>query len=132
MKVKFDKNGFYHPAYGRLGRGNSVNQWYTLPAVFGEKETIDIPIWDATSKPKREVGTKSVTRYKYLPQSAEILEDEAFDDMKKQLEDDGEEAPKPMRPKAASDASEHLPTAQSKAKAQSPSERTTGKRKSLN
>jgi|TARA_R110000772_G_scaffold226148_1_gene336824 hypothetical protein len=132
MKVKFDKHGFYHPAFGRLGRGRNVNTWYTLPAVFSEQETIDIPIWDATSKPKREVGTKSVTRYKYLPQSAEILEEAAFDDMKKQLEDDGEDAPKPVKPKAASDAAEYMPTAQSKAKAQSPIERTTGKSKSLN
>ena len=127
MKVKFDKHGFYHAAYGRLGRGNSVNQWYTLPAVFGEKETIKVPIYDPTSKPKREVDTKTITRYKYLPQSATILEEADFDGMKKQLEDDGEDAPKAIKPKAASDAGEHLPTAQSKRKAQSPSARTTGK-----
>jgi hypothetical protein len=132
MKVKFDKHGFYHPAYGRMGRGNSVNQWYTLAAVFGEKETLEVPIYDPTSKPPREVGKKKVTRYKYLPQTATILEEEQFDVMKKQLEDDGEDAPKAIKPKAASDASEHLPTAQSKRKAQSPSERTTGKANALN
>lgn len=132
MKVKFGKNGFIHPAYGRLGRGNNSGQWYTLPAVFGEKETITVPLMDHTSKPPRKVGEKEITRYKYLPQSAEVLEDDDFEGMKKEIEEDGDEPPKAIRPKPASDASEYLPAAQSKGKAQSAAERTTGKNKPRN
>lgn len=33
--VRFDKQGFYHPAYGRLGRGKAEGFIYRLPAEFG-------------------------------------------------------------------------------------------------
>jgi len=36
ITVQFSKNGFYHPAYGRLGRGRNVNKVYSLPDAFGE------------------------------------------------------------------------------------------------
>lgn len=128
MKVKFDKHGFYHPAFGRLGRGNGAGSWYTLPAVFAEKETITVPLMDNTSKPPRHVGDKEVTRFKFLPQSATVLKDDKdFEAMQKQAEEDGEEPLKAVRPKPASDASEYMPTGQSKAKAQGAVERTTGK-----
>lgn len=128
MKVKFDKHGFYHPAFGRLGRGNNKGAWYSLPAVFGEKETIDVPLMDNTSKPPRKVGEQKVTRFKFLPQTATILtDDKEFEDMQKQAEEDGDAPVKAIRPKPASDASEYMPTGQSKAKAQGAVERTTGK-----
>ena len=128
MKVKFDKHGFYHPAFGRLGRGNGGGLWYTLPSVFAEQEDIVVPLMDNTSKPPRKVGEKKITRYKYLPQSATIFKEDAeFEAMQKQLEDEGEEVPKAVRPKQASDAGEYMPGAQAKGKAQGAIERTTGK-----
>ena len=128
MKVKFDKHGFYHPAFGRLGRGNQRNVWYTLPSVFAEKETLKVPIMDNTSKPARQVGEKEITRYKFLPQSATIfVEDAEFEAMARELEEQGEEPPKAVRPKPASDASEYMPAGQAKAKAQGAVHRTTGK-----
>lgn len=34
VEVVFGKNGFYHPAYGRLGRGDNRGQVYSLPDNF--------------------------------------------------------------------------------------------------
>lgn len=34
INVRFDKVGFYHPAYGRMGRGKSAGHVYTLPDFF--------------------------------------------------------------------------------------------------
>ena len=34
INVRFDKNGFYHPAYGRMGRGKNAGRVYTLPDFF--------------------------------------------------------------------------------------------------
>ncbi len=69
INVRFDKNGFYHPAYGRLGRGKNAGQIYSLPDFFGE-----------TGK---------------LPLSAMIIEDkEQLEDV---LEE--EEQKKPIKPK---------------------------------
>ena len=34
INVRFDKNGFYHPAYGRMGRGRNLGSVYTLPDFF--------------------------------------------------------------------------------------------------
>lgn len=36
ITVKFDKNGFYHPVYGRMGRGRFAGMIYTLPDAFAE------------------------------------------------------------------------------------------------
>ena len=35
--VRFDKSGFYHPAYGRLGYGKGENHIYRLPVEFGNE-----------------------------------------------------------------------------------------------
>lgn len=34
INVRFDKNGFYHPAFGRMGRGKNAGRVYTLPDFF--------------------------------------------------------------------------------------------------
>ena len=37
INVVFDKNGFYHPAFGRMGRTErNRNKVYALPDIFGE------------------------------------------------------------------------------------------------
>ena len=37
IQVMFDKNGFYHDAFGRMGRGKQSGVVYTLPDVFKEQ-----------------------------------------------------------------------------------------------
>ncbi len=69
INVRFDKNGFYHPAYGRLGRGKNAGHIYSLPDFFGDEGK--------------------------LPLSATIIEDkEQLEDV---LEE--EEQKKPIKPK---------------------------------
>jgi len=51
IQVVFGKNGFYHPAYGRMGRGEFRGFVYTLPDEFKAKGM--------------------------LPKSAKIIEDES-------------------------------------------------------
>lgn len=109
MKVRFDKHGFYHPSFGRIGRGKNNGQWYTLPSVFGEKETITVPLMDNTSKPPRKVGEKKIERYKFLPQTAEVLEDKDFTAIKQEAEEEGKEPPKAVSPARAADADDHMP-----------------------
>ena len=69
INVRFDKNGFYHPAYGRMGRGRNLGSVYTLPDFFA-----------APGK---------------LPSSATIIEDK--EQLEQVLED--EEQAKPIKPK---------------------------------
>jgi hypothetical protein len=69
INVRFDKSGFYHPAFGRMGRGKNAGRVYSLPDFFA-----------AAGK---------------LPGSAEIIEDKAkLDEI---LEE--EEQTKPIKPK---------------------------------
>ena len=37
INVRFDKAGFYHPAFGRMGRGKNAGRVYTLPEFFAEE-----------------------------------------------------------------------------------------------
>jgi hypothetical protein len=37
ISVKFDKNGFHHPIYGRMGRGRFAGMVYILPEEFAAK-----------------------------------------------------------------------------------------------
>lgn len=69
INVRFDKVGFYHSAYGRMGRGKNAGRVYTLPDVFGEEGN--------------------------LPASAEIIEDKAH--LEEILEE--EEQARPIKPK---------------------------------
>jgi hypothetical protein len=69
INVRFDKVGFYHPAFGRMGRGKNAGRVYTLPDFFA-----------AEGK---------------LPASAEVIEDKTqLEDI---LEEEGQT--KPIKPK---------------------------------
>ena len=109
MKVRFDKHGFYHPSFGRIGRGKNKGQWYTLPNVFAETEEITVPVMDPTTRPPRKVSEKKIKRFKYLPRTAEVLEDKAFVAIREEAEEKGDEPPKAIPPARASDAEDHLP-----------------------
>lgn len=69
INVRFDKVGFYHPAYGRMGRGKNAGRVYSLPDFFA-----------AEGK---------------LPASAEIIEDK--EQLEEILEEENQ--PKPIKPK---------------------------------
>lgn len=101
IQVQFDKHGWYHPAFGRLGRGDkNRNVVYTLPDAFGEEGR--------------------------LPATAKVIEAEELDDVLEELEQ-----AKPVKPKVADeDALEKVvaPGAGRRAKAPTASERTAPKR----
>jgi len=69
INVRFDKVGFYHPAFGRMGRGKNASRVYSLPDFFADNGK--------------------------LPASAEIIEDKA--QLAAILEE--EEQTKPIKPK---------------------------------
>ena len=89
IKVRFDKNGFYSPVYGRLGRGKNEGRVYTLPDEFGMRETIKVPVMDRSTKPPKQIGEKEVTRYKLLPSSATIIDEEYVSELRDELEHTG-------------------------------------------
>lgn len=69
INVRFDKVGFYHPAYGRMGRGKNAGRVYQLPDFFATEGR--------------------------LPASAEIIEDKVrLDEIL-----DEEDQTKPIKPK---------------------------------
>lgn len=97
INVIFDKNGFYHPVYGRMGRGKNQGLVYTLPDAF-EKAGM-------------------------LPNTAEIIDDP--EDLEETLEDN--EQRKPIKPKVLDeDRAQKITGAGRKRKASSGQERTTG------
>ncbi len=134
IQVQFDKNGWYHPAFGRLGRGDQNGKIYELPDVFGQKEEVTIPVMDRSSKPPRKIDERKVTRYKLLPSTVRILGKEDMDELVEEARDANEPEPKPVRPRVADSA--ELDKAKKTAgrgaepQAQSAQERTTGKRPS--
>jgi hypothetical protein len=138
IKVRFDKDGFHHPAYGRLGRGKDAGRVYLLPDQFGEKEEHTIDIMDNSSKPPRKVGEKKVTRYKYLPRSAEIIGEDVVEELTAAADEGDPDAAeeldaikKAMRPAVATEEQLAKVTGGPKrAKAQGAEERTTGRRRS--
>lgn len=69
IDVRFNKRGFYHPAFGRMGRGRNAGKVYTLPDAF------------ATTG--------------MLPFDAQIIDN--GDELEKILEDEGQR--KPIKPK---------------------------------
>lgn len=69
INVRFDKVGFYHPAYGRMGRGKNAGRVYTLPDFFATEGK--------------------------LPGSAEIIEDK--EKLEEILEEENQT--KPIKPK---------------------------------
>lgn len=138
ITVRFDKNGFYHPAYGRLGRGKNEGRVYKLPDAFGEEETIEVQIMDQSHKPPKPTGeVKKITRYKHIPSSAEILTQDTIADIEAAADEGDEVAREELQEiKAAATPKTATPEALEKvtgrgniAKAQSAKERTTGARK---
>jgi len=69
INVRFDKVGFYHPAFGRMGRGKNAGRVYSLPDFFADAGK--------------------------LPVSAEIIEDK--EQLEEILEEESQ--PKPIKPK---------------------------------
>ena len=69
INVRFDKVGFYHPAYGRMGRGKNAGRVYQLPDFFATEGK--------------------------LPVSAEIIEDK--EKLEEILEEENQT--KPIKPK---------------------------------
>lgn len=69
INVRFNKRGYYHPAFGRMGRGANAGKVYTLPDAF------------ATTG--------------MLPFDAEIIADP--EQLEQVLEDEGQR--KPIKPK---------------------------------
>jgi hypothetical protein len=50
INVRFNRRGFYHPAFGRMGRGSNAGKVYSLPDAFAvtgmlpfDAEIIDDP-----------------------------------------------------------------------------------------
>lgn len=130
VKVKFDKNGYYHPAYGRLGRGKNVDQIYEIPAAFAERETIEVDTYDITSVPPRVTGKRSITRYKHLPRSAEVLSDAMYQLLCEEARNDGLAPPSIVRAKPIDKAElERITGRGSVAPRQTAVERTTGRRR---
>ena len=104
IKVQFDKNGFYHPAFGRLGRGDKDrNKVYELPDGFAEPGK--------------------------LPTTARIIESkEALEEI---LEE--EEQAKPVKPKIVDEEALEksiAPGAGRRLKSDSAQKRTTGSTRS--
>lgn len=133
IRVRFDKHGWHHPAFGRLGRGKGAGTIYTLPDQFGETETVKVPVMDNTSRPPRQVGEKEITRFRYLPSTVEIIDDEKLAEIVEQAEDEGETPPKVVKPRRAE--GEKLPGESVPGRGKTPApqsavERTTGRRRS--
>jgi len=134
IRVRFDRNGFYHPSFGRLGRGRHEGRIYTLPDVFGEREAVEVDIMDTTRKPPQPSGrTKTIERYKYLPSTAEVISEDYVKTLETDASEGDEDAAEELSaiksavaPKRAEDADEYLPGKGKRAKAQNAVERTTG------
>ena len=135
IRVRFDKNGFYHPAYGRLGRGKNEGRVYVLPDAFGETEEVKIAIMNPSHKPPIPTGEyKTRKRFKLLPSTAEIISQDEVKELQELAEEGDEEAKEQLEeikqalaPKVATP--EHLERVTGgprKGKAQDATERTTG------
>lgn len=128
IRVRFSEKGFHHPAFGRLGRGKNAGQIYKLPDSFAEKETIKVPIMDNTSKPPKKIGEKEVTRFKNLPESAEIISEDEFAEMQEEAADAGEKVTAVTPTVATPEQLDKVTGKGHVPKAQSAQERTTGRK----
>lgn len=135
IKVRFDKSGWHHPSFGRLGRGKFKGHVYNLPDMFGEQETIKVPVMDRSSRPPRKIGEQEITRNKYLPSTAEIIDEDFVANLEAAADEGDEHANEELaaikaasRPKQAEGGEGYLPGKGRAAKAQSAQERTTGKK----
>lgn len=130
IKVKFGKNGFYHPAFGRLGRGGAAGTIYELPDAFGEEETVEIETWDRSARPPRKTGSRTIKRYVHLPATVEVIDDGRMEELVEEARNANEPPPKPIRPKVADQAELAKVTGRGKVAApQDAVERTTGRRR---
>lgn len=67
MLVKFDNNGFYHSAFGRMGTGRNAGKIYDLPDIF------------------KATGM--------LPKTAEIMDGVSRDELEDMMLDAGQKRP---------------------------------------
>lgn len=129
IKVRFDKNGYYHPAFGRLGRGKNAGRVYVLPDEFGQREIVEVEVRDPKTKEVVEVRKKE--RFKLLPRTAEIIDEDRMEELKDEALEHGEDPPKPIKPRVV--GKEHLEKVTGKGRVSTPQsgqERTTGRRAS--
>ena len=124
IKVRFDKAGFYHPAFGRLGRGDANRgRIYQLPDQFAETEVFEV------KHNKTGEVVRKMERFKFLPSTAEILDDNRMEELKEEALDADEPEPVVTRPKVADPGELQKVTGRgSEKKPQSAVERTTGRR----
>ena len=124
IKVRFDKAGFYHPAFGRLGRGDANRgRIYQLPDQFAERETYQV------KNNKTGEVVREIERYKFLPSTAEIIDDVRLEELKEEALEADEPEPKVTRPKIADEDELNKITGRgSERKPQSAQERTTGRK----
>lgn len=101
IRVRFDKNGFYHPAYGRLGRGANAGTVYELPDEFAAEQEIAVPVMDRNTKPPKQIGERMMTQRLLLPSTAEILDDDRWRSEKEAAVEQGLPDPVTVRPKVA-------------------------------
>ena len=99
IRVRFDKNGFYHPAYGRLGRGANVGVVYEMPDEFAATEDVVVPVMDRNTRPPKQIGERTITQRLLLPSTAEILDDTRWSQEKEQAIEQGRPDPTTVRPK---------------------------------
>lgn len=100
MKVRFSKNGFFHPAFGRMGRGKQAGDVYELDdEIFGADGA--------------------------LPKSAEIIDDMPADELDLLLEEQGQRRthkPKPIDDVQLKKAKERAKASKTKTRARKPKE----------
>ena len=108
FQVKFAKNGFYHAAFGRLGRGQrNGGKIYTMPDWLRETEEVKVPVRD----PVTQKGTgkeKVITRFKHMPTSAQIIEKVDLEEVLEEAEQE-----KPIKAKVIDEAEYEKALAQS-------------------
>lgn len=122
IRVQFDRNGWYSPVFGMLGRGDNAGAIYTLPDVYGEVEDFEYEHRDPATG---TVTTRTKRRLKYLPSSTTFLDAQEVEQMKEEAEDQGGdpvlEVARPKRaegesiPKAEGEAADEPVTEQASA-----------------
>lgn len=130
IRVRFDKHGFYHPTFGRLGRGENKGRVYVLPKEFAEKETITVDVLDRRTKPAQKIDERTITRFKYLPSTAEIIDDKSWTEAAEKARYENEEPEKEFTPTISAEAEVYLEKMGIKDTRKVPGKRGTARRKS--
>jgi len=77
IKVVFGKNGFYHPNFGRLGRGdNNRGKVYTLPDEFAEKGML--PTSARILESEEEVSEALEEAEQKVPEKPKMVDPDVF------------------------------------------------------